>query len=153
MARGLAWLEHVQEFCDTCVITKYRRGAFPRQARYRVEELLELVHSDLCGPILPATPGGWRYLLLVDDATRYMWVMLLAAKNNAPDAIRKVEAAAEAQSGRKLRVFRTDNGGEFTSTEFAAYCADEGIQRHMPRSRMVSLSSGTRWWWQWRVLC
>lgn len=47
-----------------------------------------------------------------------------------PDAIKRVKAVAEAQSGRKLRVFRTDNGGEFTSTEFAAYCADEGIQRH-----------------------
>jgi hypothetical protein len=27
-------------------------------------------------------------------------------------------------------VLCTDNGGEFTSTEFASYCADEGIQRH-----------------------
>ena len=36
----------------------------------------------------------------------------------------------EAESGRKLRVLRTDNGGEFTAAEFAAYCADEGIQRH-----------------------
>jgi transposase InsO family protein len=27
-------------------------------------------------------------------------------------------------------VLRTDNGGEFTAAEFAAYCADEGIQRH-----------------------
>jgi transposase InsO family protein len=27
-------------------------------------------------------------------------------------------------------VLRTDNGGEFTATEFATYCADEGIQRH-----------------------
>ena len=131
MTRGLPHLEHVEQFCDTCVITKHRRSAFPRQARYRAQELLELVHGDLCGPISPATPGGRRYfLLLVDDATRYMWVMLLAAKDNASDAIKRVQAAAEAQSGRKLRVFRTDNGGEFTSTEFAAYCADEGIERH-----------------------
>jgi transposase InsO family protein len=58
-----------------------------------------------------------------------MWVVLLAAKNNAPDAIKRVQAA-EAQSGTKLRVVLTDNGGEFTSTDFAAYCADEGIHRH-----------------------
>jgi hypothetical protein len=90
MARGLPRLEHVHQFCDTCVITKHRRGAFPKQARYRAQELLELVHGDLCGPISPATPGGRRYfLLLVDDATRYMWVVLLTAKNNAPDAIRR----------------------------------------------------------------
>jgi transposase InsO family protein len=32
--------------------------------------------------------------------------------------------------GHKLRVLRTDNGGEFTAAEFALYCAEEGIQRH-----------------------
>lgn len=40
-----------------------------------------------------------------------------------------MQAAAE-ESGRNLRVLRTDNDGEFTAMEFAAYCADEGVQRH-----------------------
>jgi transposase InsO family protein len=31
---------------------------------------------------------------------------------------------------RKLRVLRTDNGGEFTAAEFTSYCANEGVQRH-----------------------
>ena len=79
----------------------------------------------------PVTPGGRRYfLLLVDDLSRFMWVMILGSKGEAADAIRRAQAAAEAESGRKLRVLRTDNGGEFTAAEFAAYCADEGIQRH-----------------------
>jgi hypothetical protein len=34
------------------------------------------------------------------------------------------------ECGQKLRVLRTDNGGEFTVAEFAAYCADERIQCH-----------------------
>jgi hypothetical protein len=43
---------------------------------------------------------------------------------------------SEAACGCKLRVLRTDNGGEFTVAEFASYCADEGVQRHyfMPYS-------------------
>jgi hypothetical protein len=57
------------------------------------------------------THGGRCYfLLLVDDATCYMYVMLLAGKNNAPNAIKRVQTV-EAQSGCKLRVFRTDSGG------------------------------------------
>ena len=72
----------------------------------------------------PVTPGGRRYfLLLVDDLSRYMWVMILGSKGEAADAIRRTQATAEAESGRKLRVLRTDNGGEFTTAEFAAYCA------------------------------
>jgi transposase InsO family protein len=76
------------------------------------------------------TPGGRRYfLLLVDDASRFMWAVL-PTKAAAADATKHVQAAVEKKSSLKLQVLRTDNGGEFTAAEFAAYCADEGIQRH-----------------------
>jgi transposase InsO family protein len=131
MVRGMPCLDHVEQFCDVCVLTKQRRLPFPQHSSFRATERLELVHGDLCGPVTPATPGGRRYfLLLVDDLSRYMWVMVLGSKGEAADAIKRAQAAAEAECGRKLRVLRTDNGGEFTAAEFASYCADEGIQRH-----------------------
>ncbi|BAF27802.2 Os11g0199800 [Oryza sativa Japonica Group] len=131
MVRGLPCLDHVEQLCDVCVLTKQRRLPFPQQTSFRAKERLELMHGDLCGPVTPATPGGRRYfLLLVDDLSRYMWVMVLGSKGEAADTIRRAQAAAEAECGRKLRVLRTDNGGEFTAAEFASYCADEGIQRH-----------------------
>jgi transposase InsO family protein len=77
------------------------------------------------------TPDGRRYfLLLVDDATRYMWVALLTTKGAATDIVKHLQALAEKKSGRKLLALRTDNGREFTVSEFAAYCAEEGIERH-----------------------
>jgi len=89
MARGLPEIDHVAQFCDTCVITKHRRAPFPSEAQYRAQDPLELVHGDLCGPISPANPGGRSYfLLLVDDATRYMWAALLTTKDMAADAIK-----------------------------------------------------------------
>jgi hypothetical protein len=46
------------------------------------------VHGDLCGPVAPATPGGWRYfLLLIDDLSRYLWVVVLGSKGEAANAI------------------------------------------------------------------
>ena len=122
MVQCMPRVDHVEQFCDTCIITKQRRLPFPHQASFRAKEKLELVHGDLCGPVTPATPGGRRFfLLLVDDVSRYMWAVLLDTKAAATDAIKHHQAAAE-ECGRKLRVLRTDNGGEFT-----AYCADEGI--------------------------
>ena len=53
-----------------------------------------------------------------------MWLQLLSSKDEAATAIKKFKARAEAESGKKLRVLRTDHGGEFTSMEFAAYCVD-----------------------------
>jgi transposase InsO family protein len=135
MVRGLPSLDHVEQFCDVCVLMKQRRLPFPQQSSFRAKERLELVHGDLCGPMTSATPGGRRYfLLLVDDLSRYMWVVVLGSKGEAADAIRRTQAAAEAECGRKLRVLHTDNGGEFTVAEFASYCADEGVQRHYSAS-------------------
>jgi transposase InsO family protein len=128
MVRGLPPISHAEQFCDTYVLAKHRRGVFPKQSRYHADKALELLHGDLCGPVKPTTLGGRRYfLLLVDDATRYMWVVLLTAKSEALSAIKRIQAAAKKECSRNLRVLRTDNGGEFTANEFATYCADEGV--------------------------
>ena len=62
----------MEQFCNTCVLTKQRRLPFPCQASFRAKEKLELVRGDLCCPVTPATPGGRRFFLLVDDMSRYM---------------------------------------------------------------------------------
>ena len=59
-----------------------------------------------------------------------MWLQLLTSKDEAAAAIKKFKMRAEAENGKKLRVLRTDRGGEFTSVEFAAYYADQGVVRH-----------------------
>jgi hypothetical protein len=131
MVQGLPSLDHVEQFCDVCVLTKQRRLPFPQKLSFRAKERLELMHGDLCGPVTPATPAGRRYfLLLVDDLSHYMWVVVLGSKGEAANAIKCAQAVAEAECGRKLCVLRTDNGGEFTTAEFASYCTDEGVQRH-----------------------
>jgi len=129
MVCGMPHVDHVEQLCDTGVVTKQKRRPFPRQASYRATEKLELVHSDLCGPVTPTTPGGCRYLLLlVDDASRYMWVVRLDTKEVAADAIKRHQSAAEC--AHKLKVLRTDNGDEFMAADFVVYCTDEGVQHH-----------------------
>ena len=100
-------------------------------AKYRVVDALELIHGDLSGPIMPATNGGRRYfLLLMDDCSRYMWLQLLTSKDKVAAAIKKFKTRAEAESGKKLRVLRTNRGGELTLVEFIAYYVDQDVVRH-----------------------
>ena len=73
MVRGLPHIKHGGELCDSCLAGKQRRLPFPKVAKYREKDALELVHGDLCGPITPATNGGrWYFLLLMDDCSLYM---------------------------------------------------------------------------------
>jgi hypothetical protein len=104
MVRGLPPISHAEQFYDTCVLAKHRRGVFPKQSKYCVDKALELVHGDLCGPVKPVTPGRRHYFLLfIDDATLYMWVVLLTAKSEASSVIKRIQAAAEKECGRKLQ--------------------------------------------------
>ncbi|XP_073363375.1 uncharacterized protein [Aegilops tauschii subsp. strangulata] len=132
MVRGLQVIEHAQQLCDSFLAGKQRRASFPQAAKGRANGLLDLVHGDLCGPIAPATAGGKRYfLLLVDDLSRYMWLTLLTTKDEAATAIKHFKAEVEVETGRKLRLLRTDRGGEFTSATFTTFCAEEGMGRQL----------------------
>jgi transposase InsO family protein len=131
MVRGMPSFDHVEQFCDVCMLTKQRRLPFPKDSSFRAKEWLGLVHRDLCGPVtLDTSRGRYYFLLLVDDLSRYMWVVVLGSKGEAVNAIRRALAVEEAECVRKLRVLRTDNGGEFTAAEFTSYYVDEGVQRY-----------------------
>jgi hypothetical protein len=56
-----------------------------------------------------------------------MWAVLLPSKDATVDAIKKVQATTEKESGHKLPMLHADNDNEFTIIEFPASCADEGI--------------------------
>jgi hypothetical protein len=151
MVRGLPPVDHVDQLCDSCLAGKQRRSLFPAQARRRADGVLELVHGDIFGSITPSTPSGNCYfLLLVDDMSQYMWLCLLAGKDRASAAIRRFKAAAELESGCKLKVLRTDRGGSsprWGSGNTAQRRAFSGSSRPRFRcNRVGSWSAGTRRW-------
>ena len=66
------------------------------------------MHGDICGPIKPATSGGKTlFLLLVDDKSRFMWLILLQAKSEAAEVIKRIQAQAEGECGKKMQVLHT----------------------------------------------
>ena len=73
MVTRLPHIEHAGKLCDSCLAEKQRRLLFPKMAKYRTVETLELIHGDLCGLITRAMLGGLKYfILLVDDCSWYM---------------------------------------------------------------------------------
>ena len=107
MVYGLPAIEGMNKLCDRCLIGKQKRTSFPSQASNRVSEPLELVHGDLGGPIKPMTPDGKTlFLLLVDDKSRFMWLILLQAKSEAVEAIKCIQARAwRPNAGRRCECY------------------------------------------------
>lgn len=131
MVYGMPSIVEPKEICSGCLMSKQTRKKFPSKANYSASKVLQLVHGDLCGPIEPATTAGNKYFfLLVDDFSRSMWVYMLKSKDEALEAFKKFKARVEDGKDKKVKVFRTDRGGEFTSKEFEKYCEEAGIERH-----------------------
>ena len=113
--------------CEGCMKGRQSRERFG-EAEHRGRDLLELVHSDVCGPITPRSMGGNRYYLtFVDDFSRKSWVYLLKEKKEVFKYFKIWKAMAERQSNRKLKCFRTDRGGEYLSNEFKRFLEEDGV--------------------------
>ena len=72
--------------------------------------------------------GGAEYFLtFTDDRTRYSWIYPLKTKDQVFDHFREWKALVEKSSGKKLKILRTDNGGEYTFKKFEDFLKSEGI--------------------------
>jgi hypothetical protein len=72
--------------------------------------------------------GGGRYILLfIDDATRHPDQYILKYKSEALEKFKEWKALREKESGKQVKRFRTDGGGEYTSKKIAEYLKSEVI--------------------------
>ncbi|KAI5328290.1 hypothetical protein L3X38_027687 [Prunus dulcis] len=132
MVHGLPSLEKDFAVCEGCKLGKQHRDSFPAESTWRAQFPLELVHTDICGPMQIASMSENRYFLLfIDDHTRMAWVYFLRNKSNAFECFKKFKTMTELQSGHKVKSLRSDRGGEFMSNEFLACCSEAGIQRQL----------------------
>jgi hypothetical protein len=60
MVRGLPKIEESNHVCSDCLIGKQHRESIPKSTNWKSSKILELIHSDICGPITPASNGNRR---------------------------------------------------------------------------------------------
>ncbi|KAK2986839.1 hypothetical protein RJ640_011064 [Escallonia rubra] len=132
MVTGLPQIAIPSQVCEECVVGKQHRSQFPEGKSWRAKSVLELVHSDICGPIKPSSNGGKRYLItFIDDYTRKTWVDFLQEKSEAFSAFKCFKARVENESGKTINTLRTDRGGEYCSKEFELFCEVHAIRREL----------------------
>ena len=128
MVSGMPQIKAPTEVCEGCVAGKQPRNSFNVSLPPRAKEPLEVVCSDVCGPIEPCTYGGNLYFVIfINEFTRMLWVYPIKRKSEVFAVFQKFKAYAEKQSGATLKILRTDGGGEYTSKEFEVFCESKGI--------------------------
>jgi hypothetical protein len=130
--RGLNISKLSDDFnCEVCALNKLTRAPFPKRSD-RNTNLLEIVHSDLCGPIrIPSIGKSLYFITFIDDYSRYCAVKFLKTKSEALDAFKEIKNLWENQKSTKIKIFMSDNGGEFINTEFENFLKESGIQHRL----------------------
>ncbi|KAK2996001.1 hypothetical protein RJ640_019468 [Escallonia rubra] len=117
MVKGLPLIDQPDQLCEACLVGKQHRHSFPKESISRTKALLELLHTDVCGPIDPASLGKNIYFLLfIDDYSRKTWVYFLKQKSEVFSTFKRFKALVEKQSGYQIKAMRSDRGGEFIFT-------------------------------------
>jgi hypothetical protein len=132
MVEGIPELQSTHEgIYKGCDLGKNIKKPFP-SSNNRSKDILDLIHSDVCGPMPVKSLGGSSYyVIFIDDYSRKTWIYLLKTKDEVFNKFQEFKVEIENLMNKKIKTLRTNNGGEYTSKEFIAFCKSEGIRREL----------------------
>ena len=109
LADGVSSISLSQDhcICEACRYGKMTRRAFPTLLRTsRAAVVLDIVHSDIMGPMeVPSISGARFILLFVDDRTRYKHCFILKRKSDALQSFKEYQALVEKEHGKEIGRF------------------------------------------------
>lgn len=95
----------------------------------RASELLQLIHSDLCGPMETSSIGGARYYVtFIDDYSRKVSVYFMKSKSETLEKFKEFKNLVENETNKKIKTLRKDNGKEYVNNDFKLFLCKSGIQ-------------------------
>ncbi|KAI3505809.1 hypothetical protein L1887_28094 [Cichorium endivia] len=115
------------DVCESCLLGKMTKAPFTGNFE-RGNDLMDLIHNDVCGPFRSATRHGERYFVtFTDDFSRYGYVYLIKHKYETFEVFKRFQNEVENQRGRRIKILRSDRGGEYLSQEFYDHLGNCGI--------------------------
>jgi len=99
-------------------LEKYTKPTF-HDKDSRAKEILEIFHSNVCGPFSTASMAKHMYyVIFVDDLSHKCWIFFMKKKDRMFSKFCEFIELAKKDTGRKVKALRSDNGREYVSNEF-----------------------------------
>ena len=91
------------DICESCLLGKLTKTPFAKSCE-RAFGLLELVHSDVCGPMSTTARGGYEYFVtFTDDFSRYGYVYLMKSKAETFEKFKEFQSEVQNQLGKNIK--------------------------------------------------
>jgi hypothetical protein len=128
MVEGLPMLKNGNVVCDGCALGKMHKDEFPSNLDRKNRDVLDLVHTDVCGPMqTKSLRGAFYFLLFIDDCMLYTWVYFLRIKNYVFKYFKEFKTMVEKKTEKSIKILRSYQGGEYKLGDFNKYFKDHGI--------------------------
>lgn len=112
--------------CTVCVQAKQTRLPFKTE-RMRTSKVLQIPHSDVCGPLDVDTHNGKRYFQTVlNDFSHFCVAFLLSNKGELAQCLKNYVQAVENQFDQNICTIKCDNEGEHRGKNFRQWCLGKG---------------------------
>jgi hypothetical protein len=116
------------DICESCIMGKMKTLKFPKQSS-EVENILDCVSTDVCGPLHIPSLGGSRYFVIFqDDHSRYCEIYFMKNKSEVFSNLVKFVKMAENFTKKKLKYLKSDNGKEFKNNKILNFLNKNGIK-------------------------
>jgi hypothetical protein len=103
------------DYCIDCIKGKYAKQVKKGEVQRSVE-VLEIIHADICGPFSVKSVEGFdSFIIFTDDFSRYGYIYPIKERSKALDKFKIFKAEVENQHDTKIKVVRSDHGGEYYS--------------------------------------
>ncbi|KAK2436762.1 WD40 repeat-containing protein HOS15 [Trifolium repens] len=113
--------------CRSCLIGKMTKTPFTGKGE-RADDLLALIHTDVCGSLNIPARGGFSYFItFTDDFSRYGYVYLMKHKSESFEKFKEFKNEVQNQLGKNIKTLRSDRSGEYLSLEFNDHLKECGI--------------------------
>eukprot|EP00171_Calliarthron_tuberculosum_P017819 IDg17819t1 len=114
--------------CEGCIMGKLSRTPISKRSSSSSDGLLDIVHTGVA-QFPERSKGGAKYFVTyIDDKSKMITVVPIKSKSDCFHYFLKYKNRVETETGRKIRVLRSDGGGEYISTEFLTFLEEHGIQ-------------------------
>ncbi|KAG7572488.1 Integrase catalytic core [Arabidopsis suecica] len=112
--------------CEACILGKHCKVVFPKSNTI-YEKCFDLVHSDVWTSPCASRDNHKYFVTFIDEKSKYTWITLLPSKDRVYDAFLNFQNYVTNHFDAKIKILRTDNGGEYTSTKFKEHLEKCGI--------------------------
>ena len=104
--------------CEPCLMGKMTKTPFSGTME-RATGLLEIIHTDVCGPMSVEAHGGYHcFLTFTDDLSIYVYIYLMKHKSKTFEKFKEFQSEVENHRNRKIKFLRSDRGEEYLSYKF-----------------------------------